>query len=237
MSSLKENSRWKIDSKEKNSFEQQKRKRNNTNDRDRYNKNDRYNQNDRYRYNRNEKQNIKKEEININNEELFPSLVNEENKNIAMELKSKYLEKIKIQKEKEEEKNKNILKEGWIAYKLKKGTNKIQVSRNGIDYYDSLRETYTEEEREENEKQEFNKEMKIMSYRLEQLYLKRKKESDEYYYETGKLDSFALAERDRLEYEEYLKKFEEEYENIEESSDDEIIDDDIYNSDEEYNKR
>tara|TARA_Y100000992_G_scaffold35921_1_gene20139 strand:+ start:2841 stop:3518 length:678 start_codon:yes stop_codon:yes gene_type:complete len=224
MSSLKENNRWKIDTKEKKSFEQRKRKKDN--------------KNDRYKY---EKPHIEKEkkeeELNINSIELFPSLEGEKSKNIDLELKNKYLEKIKIQKELEEEKNKNILKDGWVAYRMKKGSNNIQVSRNGTDYYDSLRETYTDEEWEKKEYEEFQNQMNMFSYRMEELYLKRKKESDDYYYDTGKLDAFALAEKDRLEYEEYLKKFEEQYENIEESSDDETIDDDNYNSDGDFYKK
>lgn len=220
MSSLKENNRWKIDSKEKKSFDQQKRKR--------VSRNNNYERNQA-----NSKKSIVKENLNVNDEDSFPSLISEESKKIDEELKSKYLEKIKIQKEIEEEKSKNTLKNGWIAYKMKKGTNKIQVSRNGIDYYDSLRETYTEEEWEEKERQEFNKEIKIMSYRLEELYLKRKKESDDYYYETGRLDSFAIAEKEREEYEEYLKKFEEDEEEESEESSDE---DEDYISDDQYNK-
>ena len=72
-----------------------------------------------------------------------------------------------------------------------------------------------------------------MSYRLEELYLKRKKESDDYYYETGRLDSFAIAEKEREEYEEYLKKFEEDEEEESEESSDE---DEDYISDDQYNK-
>ena len=55
----------------------------------------------------------------------------------------------------EEEKNKNILKDGWVAYRIKKGSNNIQISRNGINYYDSLRETYTDEEWQKKEYEEF----------------------------------------------------------------------------------
>lgn len=224
MSSLKENNRWKIDTKEKKSFEQRKRKKDNKNDRYKYEK----------PYIERKK---KEEELNMNSRELFPSLESEKSKNIDLELKNNYLEKIKIQKELEDENNRNILKDGWVAYRMKKGSNNIQVSRNGINYYDSLRETYTDKEWEEKEYEEFQNQMKMFSYRMEELYLKRKKESDDYYYETGKLDAFALAEKDRLEYEEYLKKFEEQYENIEESSDDETMGDDNYNSDGDFYKK
>lgn len=224
MSSLKENNRWKIDTKEKKSFEQRKKKKENTNDRYKYEK----------PYIERKK---KEEELNMNSRELFPSLESEKSKNIDLELKNNYLEKIKIQKELEDENNRNILKDGWVAYRMKKGSNNIQVSRNGINYYDSLRETYTDKEWEEKEYEEFQNQMKMFSYRMEELYLKRKKESDDYYYETGKLDAFALAEKDRLEYEEYLKKFEEQYENIEESSDDETMGDDNYNSDGDFYKK
>jgi len=153
------------------------------------------------------------------------------------EVSNLYLEKIKKQKEKDDVSIKMKLKPGWISYKLEKGKMNTTVSRDGINYYPTIRETYTDEELEKKEKDDFNEEMKLFSYRVNELYLKRKKESDNYYHDTGELDSFAIAEIEALEYEEYSKKFEDNEEDIidSESEDEE----DILNSDNEetYKKR
>ena len=228
-SDLKVNNRWKMDSKEKKSLEFRKKKRDTRNES--YH-NGNYKSNIRYHNNPNEEN--QQNQI-INNEESFPSLFGEGNEDIASKVKSEYLEKIKIQKEKDENYNKNILKDGWIAYRMNKGSTNMKVTRDGINYFNSLRETYTEEEWKEKEKFEFQKQMNIFSHRMEELYLKRKKESDDYYYETGKLDAFAIVEKEREEYEEYLKKFDEIEE--EEQSEDEIIEDHDYNSENEHYKK
>jgi len=216
-SKLVENNRWKVDTKEKNSWET-KKKREKTKRKEHVNP---------------VKKEIK-EEINIENKEEFPEFC----KTIQTtdKVSNEYLERIKKQKEKDEELNKMKLKPGWIAYRKEKKSHQIKVSRDGVNYYSSLRETYTDEEWEQKEKEEFDREMDLFSYRMNQLYLKRQKESDDYYYETGKLDAFAIVQKEALEYEEYLKKFEEEEEELfEEESEEE---DDIINSDnDEYYKR
>ena len=170
---------------------------------------------------------IKKEEVNMNNETLFPSLLNEENKIMTTQIKNDYLEKIKIQKKIDEDKNKNMLTPGWISYKREKGTHQTKVSRDGINYFDSLQETYTEEQWKEKERNELDESIQLFSYNMAQLHQQRKQESDDYYYETGELDTFAIVEIEQAEYEEYLKQFDEpEEENI----DYEYTSDD-YNSD------
>ena len=159
---------------------------------------------------------IKKEEVNMNNETLFPSLLNEENEIMQTQLKNDYLEKIKIQKKIDEDKNKNMLTPGWISYKREKGTHQTKVSRDGINYFDSLQETYTEEQWKEKERNELDESIQLFSYNMAQLHQQRKQESDDYYYETGELDTFAIVEIEQAEYEEYLKQFDEpEEENIE----------------------
>ena len=262
MPALKENSRWKVDSGEKNTVEplrmradtrtdtrvdsrtdsrnDNRNTRTDTRVDSRYdNRNTRTdtrvdsrynNRNTRYetKNSRYERPLIKKEELNMNNETLFPSLLNEENEIMTTQLKNDYLEKIKIQKKVEEDKNKNMLKPGWISYKREKGTLQTKVSRDGINYFDSLQETYTEEEWKEKERNEFDESIKELSYNMDQLHQKRKQESDDYYYETGELDTFAIVEIEQAEYEEYLKQFDEPEE--EENIDYEYTSDD-YNSD------
>jgi len=253
MPALKENSRWKVDSGEKNTVEplhlradtrpdSRNDNRNTRND----NRNTRMDSRTDTRYdnrntrtdtrvdsrydNRNsryERPLIKKEEVNMNNETLFPSLLNEENKIMTTQIKNDYLEKIKIQKKIDEDKNKNMLTPGWISYKREKGTHQTKVSRDGINYFDSLQETYTEEQWKEKERNELDESIQLFSYNMAQLHQQRKQESDDYYYETGELDTFAIVEIEQAEYEEYLKQFDEpEEENI----DYEYTSDD-YNSD------
>ena len=228
---LKENSRWKIDSKDKKSWEKKKEKRNNYNQ-----ENGRYT-NNKYEKNRNSEKNKKEvEELDVTSNTLFPSLFSvEENKNDNA--KSEYLERINKKKEENDEKNKHILKDGWIAYKMKKGTHKVTVSRDGINYFDSLKETYTPEELEELENKEFQKHINILNYRLEQLYLKRKHESEEYYYLTGRMDSFAIAEKERQEYEIYEKQFETEESDLQTDELDDYDSDELVDSEDEFRKR
>jgi len=219
---LKVNSRWKFDTKETKSFDQKKRNRDHVK---RPSKMDMIN-------NRHNRKEVVADNFDLFNTELFPELV------VADKIgdgKNDYLEKIKKQKEIDEEKIK--LKPGWVAYKRESNKNEIKVSRDGINYYNSLHETYTIEEREENEKAEFDRDIELMSQRLESLYLKRKKESLDYYYETGNLDSFALAEIDRIEYDKYVEKFDKEYIELQEISDDEYSDEDGYDSDNKYKYR
>lgn len=204
---LVENNRWKVDTREKKSWDRKKEKKNN------------------------KRQTFDapiKVEMNMNSEELFPSLDNKNEFN--NKISNEYLEKIKKQKNKDEELNKIKLKPGWIAYRKEKKSNQIKISRDGIYYYPTLRETYTEYEWKQKEKEEFDKDIELFSYRMNDIYLKCQKESDDYYNETGKLDAFAIVQKEALEYEEYLKEFEKTEEELltdEESEED----DDFVNSD------
>ena len=248
-SKLVENKRWKVDNKEPSSLEKQE---NNDKSKQRYDRSRESYDKSKQRYDRSRQSYDRSREsydkprqsydrsslyiknINIENKEEFPEFC----KTIKTtdKVSNEYLEKIKKEKEKNEELNKIKLKPGWIAYRKGKNSNQIKVSRDGINYYPSLRETYTDEEWEEKERKEFNKEMELFSYRVNKLYLKRQQESDDYYYETGKLDTFAIVQQEALEYEEYLKKFDENEEELfEEESEEE---DDLVNSDnDEYHKR
>lgn len=217
---LRVNNRWKMDTKEEMSYDQRKKKKNDTKRRSKF---------DMLVTQEKKEEN---KQLNIFNNELFPELVKVEQ---IGDGKNDYLEKIKKQKELDEVKIK--LKPGWVEYRKRKDNNKIEISRDGINYHNSLRETYTVEEWEKKEKAEFNKEMQLISQRLDALYLKRKKESDDYYYETGNLDSFALAEIDSIEYEKYVKKFDDDALEMQESSDDEYSDEEGYDSDNRYKYR
>ena len=212
-SKLQINNRWKLDNNEKNEWKKKRTKK---------------------PIKKEPKNEVKKENLFINNEIHFPSLVeniNVEKKDISKE----YLERVNNIKDHTKDLDDNIkFRDGWIAYKKDKKTNKILISRNGRNYYNTLRETYTEEEYAELEKQDFQNSLKPFLTRINELYKIRKKESDEYYNETGKLDEFAVIEKEAQEYEEYLKKFEEnEQEQLEEIYSD---DDSDYNNDieEEY---
>ncbi len=217
---LRVNNRWKMDTKEEMSYDQRKKKKNDTKRRSKF---------DMLVTQEKKEEN---KQLNIFNNELFPELVKVEQ---IGDGKNDYLEKIKKQKELDEVKIK--LKPGWVEYRKRKDNNKIEISRDGINYHNSLRETYTVEEWDKKEKAEFNKEMQLISQRLDALYLKRKKESDDYYYETGNLDSFALAEIDSIEYEKYVKKFDDDALEMQESSDDEYSDEEGYDSDNRYKYR
>ncbi len=156
----------------------------------------------------------KKEELNINNETMFPSLVSTSIKETDQPKNKNYLEKLNV---KEEEKSNDIkLKRGWICLKKDKKTNRIVVSRDGRNFYNNINESYSEEELEQQRMVEFNRNIRILENRLEEMYIRDKRISDEYYELTGKLDIFAQVEKEREEYEEYLRKFDEELEEIEE---------------------
>ena len=99
---------------------------------------------------------------------------------------------------------------------------KTKFSRNNKDWYDSKEQTYSKEELENIKEYEFQKSMGKFSLWCQKEYQSRKHESDEYYYQTGELDSFAIVEKEQEEYEEYCKKLEEEAEKYDEDfSDDE----------------
>lgn len=252
------------------------RNNNYSNNRNNYNSNYSNNRNNYNNYNNRDDQSInrirrdselKREEVKNKefNPSNFPELVT--NKTIDnKEMKSEYLERIKITQE--EEKGSKILRDekNWREYvwigpksvKMEKFSTekerqikqymknasdnasaiivpfrKTYYSRNNTHWYESWEKTFTESEwtnmnnqLEREESQDLNRRM---SEGLAILYQKRKAESDMHYYETGELDGFAIAEKEREEYEKWLEEFEEKYEQYEDEE--EIILDDDYDTD------
>ena len=88
-------------------------------------------------------------------------------------------------------------------------------SRDGINWYKSFKETFTEEQleaiREQEEQDMYNK----WCDRSNELYEKRRIESLQYYYETGEEDGFMIAERESREYDAYVERLEKELEEYE----------------------
>jgi hypothetical protein len=105
----------------------------------------------------------------------------------------------------------------------------IEYSRDGISWYPSWNETFSEEQLLRIEEEEEN-EYKIKQYRILDEYRKKlEHESDLYYEEEGELDGYAIAQIERMEYEKYAEQFDNEP-TIEENTDD--MDSDDYLEDE-----
>ena len=100
-----------------------------------------------------------------------------------------YLEKCKIQKEEDYEKI-NTLPLGWVAFKGNKGSTQIKVSRNNIDYYDTINETYTNNELENMNLQEEYENIMNLEVVLDNIYLKRLNESIKYFNLTNENNIF-----------------------------------------------
>ena len=87
---------------------------------------------------------------------------------------------------------------------------KIEYSKNGLDWHDSWDNTFTtyqlESIKKHNEQQDSNE----LFRRLNELHLRRQRESVQLYEDTGELDHFAWAEESSYKYELYCKKLEEE---------------------------
>ena len=130
--------------------------------------------------------------------------------------KISYLDTCKKFKE-EHESNIEQLKPGWLAMKNGK------YSRNNIDYYDTIDETYTQREKDAIEKYEEMVYVKEFQKILNDAYLKREHESYIYYQETGGYDIFALSLVDQEKYEKYVEQFE--IEDSDSSSEDDIYSD------------
>ena len=202
---LKVNNRWIMDTNEKKYSDRKKEK-----------KEPKSHYRNKYENRSFEKVKPKEEELNIHNEIMFPCLVSSNTKETDEPKNKSYLEKLNI---KEEEKSSDIkLKRGWVCLKKDKNTNNVLVSRDGRNFYNNINESYSEEELEKQRMNEFNRNIRIFENRLEEMYIRDKRISDEYYELTGKLDIFAQVEKEREEYEEYLRKFDEELEEIEEEN-------------------
>jgi hypothetical protein len=119
-----------------------------------------------------------------------------------------YLEHCKKEKEKDELK-KSLLEPGWVSYIYNKGN--IQCSRDGINYYDDINNSYSEDVKIEKERQEQEQEEYELSMRfcelIQELDRKYERESCDYYETYNELDMYAIARIERLKYEEYEKTY------------------------------
>ena len=111
---------------------------------------------------------------------------------------------------------------------------KTQYSRDGRNWFNSFNETFTKEQLAAMEEQRLNENIEIYSNRLQELQEERRRESEQYYEETGKIDSFMWAEIEHKKYEEYYEKLERQWakeeQELEEGNNDEYenLDDEDY---------
>ena len=149
---------------------------------------------------------IPKKEYNIMGED-FPEIIVSESTNTKESQQPclNYIEKCKLIKE---ESIKEKLKPGWICMKQHNNTNHLLYSKNGTDFVDNYEDLKTKQEKEKEEEIErelYNQRAFNICMELDN---RRRQESMEYYEICGELDEYALAEIDRLKYEEYEKQFE-----------------------------
>ena len=94
-------------------------------------------------------------------------------------------------------------------------------SRDGLNWYKSFKDTFTEEQLDAIRKQEEEEMHDRWCERSNELYEKRRMESLRHYYETGEEDGFMIAERESREYDAYVEKLEREIEEYEEEEEEE----------------
>ena len=165
------------------------------------------NRNDRYTRNRGSDKITNEDKIKqLIKEGFLPSSTEENEKDDVKQ--TSYLEHCKKEKEKDELK-KTLLKSGWVSYIYKNG--KIQCSRDGINYYDDIKNSYSEDvkiekEQKEEEENEYELSMRFCEA-IQELDRKYERESYDYYETYNELDMYAIAKLERLKYEEYEKQF------------------------------
>ena len=104
-------------------------------------------------------------------------------------------------------------------------------SRDNENWYKSYKETFTDEEWELMETQKLMENAQELSRRMEEKYNRDLKEAYEEYYETGKMNSMVQVDMEDKAYDKYLEEMEkEEEEYIIESSDEEYVESDNYDS-------
>ena len=110
---------------------------------------------------------------------------------------------------------------------------KTQWSRDGLHWYNSYDETFSEEHLQAIKDYEWNREMDKFAVRTMELYEKRREESERNYWEYGEIDSFKWAEIEHEKYEKYCEKLEKEWEEAdklaaeeEKQDDEEYLEDD-----------
>ena len=102
--------------------------------------------------------------------------------------------------------------------------NKIQYSRNGINWHNSFKETFTEEEWNNMLQQEFDEKMEKHSNKMEEKYNKELQAAYQEYYETGDMNTMVQVDIEVKEHEKYLERLEmeiQEYEGDYDFDDDE----------------
>lgn len=136
-----------------------------------------------------------------------------------------YLEKCMIQKKIEKE---NILPNGWIAFSGKKGSLKYKVSRDNKNYFDSIEQTYSPHEIQEINYNDYIHDVENLNRVLDNIYLKRLNESLTHFELFNEKDTFYKEmEINHIRQLEFDKLYEE----LEESSESEYSDDELYDSD------
>ena len=104
-------------------------------------------------------------------------------------------------------------------------------SRDNENWYKSYKETFTHEEWELMESQKLMENAEQLSRRMEEKYNRDLKEAYEEYYETGNMNSMVQVDMEDKAYDKYLEEMEkEEEEYIIESSDEEYVESDNYDS-------
>ena len=83
----------------------------------------------------------------------------------------------------------------------------IEYSRDGVTWYNSWNDTFSEEQLYNIQLEEEREYQEECANILDDYRESGRIESERYYNETGELDGYALAELDRISYEEYAKQF------------------------------
>ena len=167
---------------------------------------------------------LKKEFNLFDHPEMRPKLLLDDNNE-----KISYLEKCKIQKEEDIE-SKKTLPYGWIAMKVEKGSTEIKVSRNNIDYYDKIIDTYTEHELENLRLQEEYENRMNLENVLDNIYIKRLNESIRYFELTSEKNVFLNELEIQEEIDIKLDELDEEF--LDKSDSEEDSESEHYDSDE-----
>ena len=88
---------------------------------------------------------------------------------------------------------------------------KIQYSRDNCNWYNSYKETFTEEEWNNMENQKYNEVLDNFAKKMEDKYNKELEEAYQDYYETGNMNTMVQVDIESKEFDKYLEKLENEY--------------------------
>ena len=132
-------------------------------------------------------------------------------------------------------KSNNILQKGVTYLKRANECNastyiiphrKIEYSKNDIDWYDSWENTFTSDQLQAIERYKEEENMDEFCKRVNDLYERRREESEKHYDETGEYDDFAWAALQGEQYDEYCRKLDEEYQEQQTEIEEEYLVDD-----------